>query len=155
MDARLIAMAWQHQPDDLTPRYLITLLHQRLDRFEGDQKPLRCAKGEHSSSCHLATKAHGGLGRGEQMGPISDEVKPAVARTPGTRGGTKVTQDALRSLGGPVPGCLRYRRQQNEQSHDYPSGEHPDSVTDSLTQVCSRGGVMNSRAGRGRPGQLR
>ena len=65
MDARLIAMAGHHQPDHLTPGHLIALLDQRLDRFEGDQESLRSAKGEHSSACHLATKAHGGMGGGE------------------------------------------------------------------------------------------
>ncbi len=102
-------MAWQHQPDDLTPGHLIALLDQRLDRFEGDEESFWCAKGEHSSASYLATKAHGGVGGGEHMGSLGHEVEPAVARTPGTRGGTKVTQDALGTLGGPVPGC-RWRR---------------------------------------------
>lgn len=31
-------MAGHHQPDDLTPGYLIALLDQRLDRFEGDEE---------------------------------------------------------------------------------------------------------------------
>ena len=110
MDARLIAMAGHHLADDLTRGHLIALLDQRLDRFEGDQESLRSAKGEHSSACHLATKAHGGMGGGEHMGSLSHEVKPAVAWTPGTRGSTKVTQDALGTLGGPAPGCFWHRR---------------------------------------------
>jgi len=110
MDARLRAMPRQHQPDDVTPGDLLTLLHQRLDRFEGNEEPLWRSKSQHSFACHLATEAHGGMGGGEKMGPFGCQIESAMAWTPRTRGGAKVTHNAVSTLGGLFPRCLGHRR---------------------------------------------